>query len=103
MGLALEPETDFIDGVEKIVLNFFGAHPGALVVVGLLIFSVLTYFTIINPAQQAYIRGRWPDPATRPPEAAGRLAALRAVERFYRWLLGALPFVKHVPPLDDDK
>lgn len=96
-------EIDFTDKLETIVLNFFGSHPGYLVVIGLFIFSVLVYFTLVNPMQIAYWKGRYPDPATRPPEVAGRLAALCVVERFYRWLLGVLPFVKHVPPLDENE
>jgi len=93
-------EVDFWEGVEVQILNWFGAHPGLLmllVAVTVAFVALAILLGVVIPIRRAYLEAANPEPALRSPAIAGQIAALRLLETYYEWVLGKLPFVHAVP------
>lgn len=99
-------ELEFYKQIDTALVNYFGRHEGLLVILvaatlaGLL---ALILSLVVVPMHIAYLEGAYPDATLRPADVAGRLASLRVLERYYRWILGKIPFVKDVPPVSLDE
>jgi hypothetical protein len=94
----------WVEDLTTPAINWCGAHPGLMLLIAstLLVIGAgaVFYLAVYVPMTVARLKALYPDKTKRPPEVEAKLAACGFLTRLWRWILGRIPWIKEIPPLN---